>query len=62
MFSGERNSDVKGALKFEYLRVPNLINLYHHCVFLKCEALKEKTAKDTPVISGDHMCSNALQS
>lgn len=62
MLSGERNSDVKGTLKLDGLRVPDFTNLYHHCVFLKCEALKEKTAKDTPVFSSDHICSNVLQS
>lgn len=62
MLSGERNSDVKGTLKLDGLMVPDLINLCHHCVFLKCEVLKEKTAKDTPVFSSDHICSNVLQS
>jgi len=62
MLSGERNSDAKGTLKLDGLMVPDLINLCHHCVFLKCEVLKEKTAKDTPVFSSDHICSNVLQS
>ena len=62
MLSGERNSDVKGTLKFEGLRVPDLINPYYHCVFLKYEALKEKIVEDTLVFNSDHICSNVLQS
>ena len=61
MLSGERDSDVKGTLKFESLRVPDLIKLFRHCVFLKYEAL-EKFTKDTLVFSSAHICSNVFQS
>ncbi|KAF2502704.1 hypothetical protein BU16DRAFT_533031 [Lophium mytilinum] len=43
MLAGEQNSNARNALKFEDLRLPDLIALYYHCVFLEYHSLKEKT-------------------
>ncbi|KAF2805019.1 uncharacterized protein BDZ99DRAFT_501914 [Mytilinidion resinicola] len=43
MLAGEQNSNAKNALKFEDLRLPDLITLYYHCVFLEYHSLREKT-------------------
>jgi hypothetical protein len=44
MLAGGQNTNTKGALKFEDLRLPDLIALYYHCAFLEYHSLKEKTA------------------
>ena len=62
MLLGEWDSGTKRTLKFESLRVLDLINLYCHCIFLKYKALKEKSAKDMLVFSSNHICSNVLRS
>lgn len=43
MLAGEQNSPIKGALPFEALKLPDLISLYRHCIFLDYGSLMEKT-------------------